>query len=169
MIDINDDTQPRRGRVEIRTGIIRRRRWTAEEKGRIVAEAVAPDAVIADVARRHDLAPQHLSNWIRAAKDGRFVLPAENDVTFVPIIAANVARADNAASPERTVVCTENFIRAGFGRSDDGDRREWNARRSRHRFRWCGSWAYLCPKNDESGRYCNNRRIRAAPGANDWR
>ena len=49
-----------------------RRRWSDEEKGRIVAEAIAPDAVIADVARRHDLAPQQLSNWIRAAKDGRF-------------------------------------------------------------------------------------------------
>ena len=34
-------------------------------------------AVIADVARRHDLAPQQLSNWIRAAKDGQFVLPAD--------------------------------------------------------------------------------------------
>jgi hypothetical protein len=38
---------------------------------------IAPGAVIADVARRHDLAPQHLSNWIRAAKDGQFALPAD--------------------------------------------------------------------------------------------
>ena len=83
MVDTNDDTKRVRGRVQIRTGVIRRRRWTAEEKGRIVAEAILPDAVIADVARRHDLAPQHLSNWIRAAKDGRFaLLTAQTEVQF---------------------------------------------------------------------------------------
>jgi transposase len=85
--------------VEIRAGVIRRRRWTAEEKGRIVAEAILPDVVIADVARRHDLAPQHLSNWIRAAKDGQFALPAESEMAFVPIIAAGSV--DNAASSKQ--------------------------------------------------------------------
>ena len=95
MVDTNDDTKRVRGRVAIRTGAIRRRRWTAEEKGRIVAEAILPDAVIADVARRHDLAPQHLSNWIRAAKDGRFALPAQDDVAFVPVIATGDPRVDS--------------------------------------------------------------------------
>ena len=57
--------------------MVRRRHWSDEEKGRIVAEAIAPGAVIADVARRHDLVSQHLSNWIRAAKNGRFALPAD--------------------------------------------------------------------------------------------
>lgn len=85
MADTIFDTRRARGRVEIRTGIGQRRRWTKEEKGRIVAEAIAPGAVIAEVARRHDLAPQHLSNWIRAAKDGRFALPSE--MAFVPIVA----------------------------------------------------------------------------------
>jgi transposase len=92
MIDTNEVTKPLRG--EVRSGIVRRRRWRAEEKGRIVAEAVAPDAVIAEVARRHDLTPQHLSNWIRAAKAGRLVLPAPDDgaeaetsgVEFVPVV-----------------------------------------------------------------------------------
>jgi transposase len=88
MVDTNDDAQLVRGRVEIRTGIVRRRRWRIEDKGRIVAEAVAPGAVIAEVARRHDLAPQHLSNWIRAAKAGRFALPGDDGVAFVPVIAA---------------------------------------------------------------------------------
>lgn len=95
MVDINDGTKLGRGRVEIRSGVIRRRRWTDEEKGRIVAQAVAPDAVIANVARRHDLAPQHLSNWIRAAKQGRLVLPADalpsrpvsGAPMFVPVVA----------------------------------------------------------------------------------
>jgi transposase len=66
-----------------------------------VAQAVAPGAVIAEVARRHDLAPQHLSNWIRAAKDGRFALPAEEGVAFVPIVAAGQLRCDVPAPGER--------------------------------------------------------------------
>ena len=67
--------------------MVRRRRWRAEEKGRIVAEAVAPGAVIAEVARRHDLTPPHLSNWIRAAKAGQIALPEEAAIAFVPIVA----------------------------------------------------------------------------------
>src|SRR5579871_3776449 len=59
MVDISDDTKIIRHRGEV-TGVVRRRRWSAVEKGRIVAEAIAPGAVIADVARRHDLVPQHL-------------------------------------------------------------------------------------------------------------
>jgi transposase-like protein len=76
--------------------VARRRRWRAEEKGRIVAQAVAPGAVVAEVARQHDLAPQQLSNWINAAKEGRIVLPAPEpdgefgevtDAAFVPVVA----------------------------------------------------------------------------------
>jgi Transposase len=45
-------------------------------EGRIVAQAVVPGAVVAEVARQHDLTPQQLSNWIKAAKEGRVMLPA---------------------------------------------------------------------------------------------
>jgi len=38
--DIFDNSRPR-SRVEIRTGVGRRRRWTEEQKGRIVAERLA--------------------------------------------------------------------------------------------------------------------------------
>jgi transposase-like protein len=53
MVDISDDTKIVRCWAEV-TGVVRRRRWSDEEKGRIVAEAIGPGAVIADVARRHD-------------------------------------------------------------------------------------------------------------------
>jgi hypothetical protein len=56
MVDISDDTKIVRCRAEVR-GVGRRRRWSDEAKGRIVAGAIAPDAMIADVARRHDLIP----------------------------------------------------------------------------------------------------------------
>ena len=53
MVDISDDTNvvSRRGEV---TRVVRRRRWSDEQKGRIVAEAITPGAVIADVARRQE-------------------------------------------------------------------------------------------------------------------
>ena len=77
MLDINEAAQGMRGRATVLGGVVRRRRWTAQEKGPIVAEAIAPGAMVAQVARLHDLTPQHLSNWIRAAKAGRLVLPEE--------------------------------------------------------------------------------------------
>ena len=95
MFDTNEAAQGFRGRAEVRNGVVRRRRWTAEEKSRLVAEAVAPGAVIAVVARRHDLTPQHLSNWIRAAKEGRLALPAPAGLHFVPVVASEAA--DGAA------------------------------------------------------------------------
>ncbi|MBY0317905.1 MAG: transposase [Reyranella sp.] len=97
MVDINDDA--RRVRGELQSGVVRRRRWTAEEKGRVVAEAVAPGAVIAAVARRHDLAPQHLSNWIRAAKDGRFALPCDGRLSFVPAVVGGPREAEETSRP----------------------------------------------------------------------
>jgi transposase len=98
MVDISDETNLVRRRAEI-TRVVRRRQWSDEEKGRIVAEAIAPGVVVAEVARRHDLAPQHLSNWIRAAKDGRLVLPADEMPSFVPVV--SVAQATKAASERR--------------------------------------------------------------------
>lgn len=52
-------------RVEVITGRQRRRRWTAEEKARIVAESLEADANISDVARRHGVARGLLTVWRR--------------------------------------------------------------------------------------------------------
>ena len=110
MVDISDDTNVVRRRTEV-TRVVRRRRWSDQDKGRIVAEAVIPGAVIADVARRHDITPQHLSNWIRMAKDGRFVLPAEEVSSFVPVVSVALAETNKAAQ-ERRPGCIEIVIGA---------------------------------------------------------
>lgn len=48
------------GRMEILTGVERRRDWSDDEKLSILQEAADPDVRIADVARRHDIKPQQI-------------------------------------------------------------------------------------------------------------
>ena len=50
-------------RVEVITGQRRRRRWTGEEKARIVAESFEEDANISEVARRNGVARGLLTVW----------------------------------------------------------------------------------------------------------
>lgn len=64
----------------------RRRRWSDTQKAEIVAESLVPGAVVAEVARRHEIAPQHLTTWRAAAKKGLLVLPAANDLEFARIV-----------------------------------------------------------------------------------
>ena len=54
--------------VTVLSGPERRRRWTASEKARIVEESLAPGALVAVVARRHDVHPNLLHHWRRQAK-----------------------------------------------------------------------------------------------------
>lgn len=50
-------------RVEVITGKERRRRWSEEEKLRLVAETYAPGSTVAGVARRHEVAESCLYTW----------------------------------------------------------------------------------------------------------
>src|SRR6266516_2173263 len=74
MVDHIVDATATRGRVEIRSGVGRRRRWSDEDKGRIVAESYAPGAVVSEIARRHEISPQHLFAWRKAARNGQLAL-----------------------------------------------------------------------------------------------
>jgi transposase len=86
MVDHIVDASEPRGRIDIRVGVGRRRRWSVEAKGRIVAESYAPGAVVSEVARRHDMSPQHLFGWRKAARAGQLTLPADEVPMFVPIV-----------------------------------------------------------------------------------
>src|ERR1700726_4926865 len=83
MIDHIVDASEPRGRVDIRVGVGRRRRWSVEAKGRIVAESYAAGAVVSEVARGHDISPQHLFAWRKAARAGLLALPADETRMFV--------------------------------------------------------------------------------------
>ena len=89
---INDDAKGGFRRVEVLTGPPRRRRWSAEEKGRIVAEALKPGASVSEVARRWQICPQQVWGWRRAARSGELVLPetasaSALELRFVSIVA----------------------------------------------------------------------------------
>jgi transposase-like protein len=60
-------------RVEVITGPERRRRWSNEQKRAIVAESLAPGAVISEVARRAEVYPGQIYRWrqeLRATAEG---------------------------------------------------------------------------------------------------
>jgi transposase len=52
-------------RLEVITGTGRRRRFSEDDKARMVEETLAPGAVVSEVARRHGLTPQQLFGWRR--------------------------------------------------------------------------------------------------------
>jgi len=50
-------------RVEILSGVERRRVWSDEEKLRILDEIAASGLSVAAIARRHDILPQQIYTW----------------------------------------------------------------------------------------------------------
>jgi len=68
-------------RIELITGTGRRRRWSRDDKARIVEESLKPGATVSDVARRNGLSPQQLFAWRRAAhalfNEGADTTPAD--------------------------------------------------------------------------------------------
>jgi transposase-like protein len=92
-------------RVEVITGVARRRRWSAEEKLRMVNELSRPGATVSLVARRNDINSSLLFKWRKLAREGAFGALPDGDAGFVqvrlaPASAARVApvAADEAAA-----------------------------------------------------------------------
>ena len=78
-------------RVEIITGVARRRRFTTEQKLAVVAETMQPGVSISYVARRHGLSPSLVFRWRRLMTEGgQQAVRADDEV--VP--AADLRRAE---------------------------------------------------------------------------
>jgi transposase-like protein len=69
--------------MEIITGVERRRRWSADEKLRIVAETEQPGSGIAEVSRRYEISRGLLWNWRSQVRRG--VLRVEATPVFLPV------------------------------------------------------------------------------------
>ena len=51
-----------------------------------MAESFAPGAVVSAVARRHEISPQHLFQWRKAARLGRLVLRIDDEPLFAAVL-----------------------------------------------------------------------------------
>lgn len=57
------------GQVTVFSGPERRRRWSEEERLRILSEAFAPGACVAEVCRRHDISSALIYTWRRKLRE----------------------------------------------------------------------------------------------------
>ena len=126
MFDVNDDAKREYRRVEVLMGPGRRRRWSAEEKARIVEESLVPGARVSEVARRWQVCSQQVFGWRRAACQNMATVAARPTETatpdFVPIMTdvplpAPVARAASAA-PAIEVKLADAVVRVVPGMDD---------------------------------------------------
>jgi transposase len=87
-----------------------RRRWTLEEKLRIVAESERGARQVSATARRYGLLPSHLFTWRRLARDGR--LGADDGVTFSrAVIGCEPAVASPAMARNRIEIVLASGLR----------------------------------------------------------
>ena len=84
-------------RIEVLTGVPRRRRWSAAEKAAIVAESLAPGAVASTIALRHGLHRNQLYMWRRELRSGALGNTGAAGLDFVPIVAESRAVSRTAA------------------------------------------------------------------------
>jgi transposase len=90
-VDHSDESKPSRPperlqRIEVITGIERRRKWSAKEKLEIVAESFVEGAVISEVARRHGISPQQLFGWRARVRAEMAAMAQDVPPLFVPAI-----------------------------------------------------------------------------------
>lgn len=84
--------------ITVMTGPERRRRWSDEERLRILEAACAPGAVVADVARRYDVCTSLIYTWRRAAQ-------AEAPPAFMPVMLSGpLGEEPPARGPEPAIV-----------------------------------------------------------------
>ncbi|MPR13697.1 IS66-like element accessory protein TnpA [Microvirga tunisiensis] len=112
-------------RQEVLTGVERRRRWSREDKLRILSEVSVKGASVAEVARRHDVTRQHLYEWRRELRRKHLavtghpaLVPVEvpdhpGAATAIPAVGRNI---DDQRI--EIVLCNGRIVRASTGLSD---------------------------------------------------
>src|SRR3954466_1736017 len=83
-------------RFEVITGVGRRRRWSDEDKARIVAESLDPRTSASAVARRYGLHASQLFAWRQQLQRRAAATVALGEQVFVPVLLAE----DGPARPE---------------------------------------------------------------------
>ena len=93
------------GGEALRVDTLGRRMWSVGQKQKIVAEALAPDTSVAEVARRHSLNANLIFKWVKQAEEGwpdrrRTLASRREPMTFVPVeLDATIERAAAISRP----------------------------------------------------------------------
>ena len=96
-------------RIEVITGVGRRRRWTDEEKAWIVAESLDPATTVSAVARRYGLHASQLFVWRQ-----RLATPAVRAApAFVPVLLAEDGPAPTEVSGRIEIALGPAVVRVG--------------------------------------------------------
>ena len=72
-------------RIEVITGVQRRRRWTPEQKLELVKQTFEPGMTVSMVARQAGLAATQLFQWKKAYSEGSLVAVGANE----PVVPAS--------------------------------------------------------------------------------
>src|SRR3712207_9585308 len=76
-------------RLEVITGVGRRRRWSLEDKARIVAESLNPATTSSAVARRYGLHASQLFVWRQQLQRSASSVETIRGPGFVPVVLAD--------------------------------------------------------------------------------
>jgi transposase len=135
-------------RVEVLGGLERRRRWSQDDKARIVEETLAPGAKVTEVARRNGVAASVVFTWRRQARTVAQVEPR-----FAPVQIASAEAIEETSKPlpvDSRVRSTANG-RIGLIEIDLGNRRRIRVDATSIRRRWRGSSRCLSADDCHTG------------------
>ena len=115
-------------RVDVLSGVERRRRWSDDEKARIIEETLVPGARVAEVARRNAVSASLVFGWRRLARDGLLGrgVPALVPVEIVaPVPSLPAPTPSSVSRPRRSAGLIEIELSQGrrlrVGPDVDGD------------------------------------------------
>ena len=98
-------------KVEVLSGPERHRRWSVEEKARIVGETMAAGTNVAEIARRHGVSRSLVYGWRRELRHGRGCEPVLPEL--VPVIVAASERAVAVAPRKQQIGVIEIALAGG--------------------------------------------------------
>ena len=86
------------GQVTVFSGPERRRRWSDEERLRILSEAFSPGACVAEVCRRHDISTALIYTWRRKLREAGEWATSLTETVPTPAFAEAVMDEDAAVA-----------------------------------------------------------------------
>ena len=116
--------------VHARSERQRPKRWSTEEKARIVRESFWPGERVNDVAQRYGLSSRQLSSWRTLAREGKLTLPSSAGPELEPVAMASepgsepafaTLEVDPAPEPDRGTIGSVSIEARGVTVRLDGD------------------------------------------------